>query len=93
MGIMAEPIAATDADYATAGKLKGVRVPTTPYALAYFTVTAGTFAKDDVFKTVRFNANSLGLDVDTLGLGARIMGYISSTRGICRFTLPETLVA
>ena len=40
MGILAEPIATTDTDYATAGKLKGVYVPMTPEAEAYFTVGA-----------------------------------------------------
>ena len=34
VGISAEPIASTDSDYATAGKLKLVRVPNTPEAEA-----------------------------------------------------------
>jgi hypothetical protein len=67
VGIMAEPIVSTDDDYATAGKLKGVRVPKTIYAKAFFAVGAGTFTKADLFKTVQINANSLGLDVDTAG--------------------------
>jgi hypothetical protein len=93
LGIMAEPIVSGDADYATAGKMKGVRVPTTPYALAYFSVGAGTFTAVDVFKTVELHSDYKSLAVDTLGKGARIMKYISSTRGICRFSLPETEVA
>lgn len=93
LGIMAEPVVATDADYATAGKLKGVRVPKTPYAKAYFTVWAGTFTAVDVFKTVEITSGSLGLSVDTAGKGARILKYISSTKGICRFSLPETETA
>jgi hypothetical protein len=93
LGIMAEPIVSGDADYATAGKLKGVRVPKTPYALAYFAVGAGTFTAVDVFKTVELHSDYKSLAVDTLGKGARIMKYISSTRGICRFSLPETEVA
>lgn len=38
VGILAEIIATTDSDYATAGKLKDVWVPNTPDAEAYFTV-------------------------------------------------------
>jgi len=38
MGILAEPITSTDEDYAVSGKLKGVRVPLTPEAEAYFYV-------------------------------------------------------
>jgi hypothetical protein len=48
IGIMAEPIAATDDDYATSGKLKAVRVPKTIYAKSYFAVAAGTFTSVDV---------------------------------------------
>lgn len=91
--ILAEPIAATDSDYATAGKLKGVRVPKTPYAKAYFYVWAGTFTAADVFRTVPLHSDSKSLSVDSKWLGARILKYISSTRGICRFSLPETVTA
>ena len=93
LGILAEPIATTDADYATAGKLKGVRVPKTPYAKAYFAVGAGTFTAADVFKTVELHSDYKSLAVDTKGKGARIMKYISSTKGVCRFDLPTTETA
>lgn len=93
IGILAETIASTDDDYATAGKKKGVRVPKSPFALAYFKVGAGTFTVADVFKTVEIHSDSASLAVDTLGKGARIMEYISSTRGVCRFSIPETEVA
>lgn len=93
IGILAEEIASTDDDYATAFKLKGVWVPNTPYALAFFLVGAGTFTTADVFKTVEIHSDKKSLAVDTLGKGARIMSYISSTRGTCRFSLPETEVA
>jgi len=92
-GIMAEPIAATDTDYATAGKLKNVWVPTTPLAKAKFKVSAGTFTAADVYKTVQIGASSDGLDVDTAGKGARIVQHISSTEGICTFSLPTTETA
>lgn len=93
VGILAEPITATDGDYATAGKLKGVRVPVTPYAKAYFTVGAGTFTAADVFRTVEIHSDKKSLAVDTKGKGARIMELISSTKGVCRFSLPETETA
>ena len=92
-GILAEPIASTDADYATAGKLKAVWIPKTPYAESYFTVWAGTFTAVDVFKTVEIHSDSKSLAVDTAGKGARIIKFISSTRGICTFSLPETETA
>lgn len=92
-GILAEPIVATDDDYATAGKLKGVWIPMTPNAEAYFTVGAGTFTAVDVGKTVQIGSTSIDLDVDTAGLGARISAYTSSTRGKCQFNLPNTETA
>lgn len=93
IGILAEPIVATDADYATAGKMKGVRVPKNKEALSYFKVGAGTFTKADVFKTVEIHSDAKSLAVDTLGKGARIVEYIDATHGVCKFSLPETEVA
>ncbi len=92
-GIMAETIAATDSDYATAGKLKSVWIPLNREAEAEFTVVNGTFTAVDVEKTVQFAATSLGLDVDTAGKGARITKYLNSTRGKCKFDLPTTETA
>lgn len=91
--ILAEPIKATDGDYAVAWKMKGVRVPKTPYAQAYFKVWAGTFTAADVFRTVEIHTDRKSLAVDTKGKGARIMEYIDSTHWICRFSLPETETA
>ena len=65
VGIAAETIAATDDDYATAGKLKDVWVPDSPLAEAEFTVANGTFTAVDVFKTVQIASTSYALDVDT----------------------------
>ena len=93
MGILAEPIATTDADYATAGKLKAVYLPTTPEAECFFTVGAGTFTVADVGKTVALHSDFKSLAVDSVGLGATITEYISSTRGKCKFNLPKTQVA
>ena len=93
VGILAEAIVATDSDYATAGKLKGVWVPKSMTASAYFTVGAGTFTATDVFKTVELHSDSKSLAVDTKGKGARIVEFISSTRGRCMFSLPQTETA
>jgi hypothetical protein len=93
VGIMDEAIAATDTDYATAGKMKYVLIPSDRQALAEFKVGAGTFTNADVGKTVEFHSDSASLAVDTAGKGARIEGYISSTRGICSFVLPATETA
>lgn len=93
IGILAETIATTDTDYATAGKLKGVWVPMNQYARAFFTVGAGTFTAVDVFKTVEITSGALGLSVDTPGKGARITQYISATRGECQFSMPNTETA
>lgn len=92
-GILMEEIASTDADYATAGKLKLVAVPLNRKATAKFTATSGTFTAADVGKTVELDSNARGLAVDTAGKGARITKYITSTRGECQFTLPETETA
>ena len=92
-GILMETIASTDADYATAGKLKTIAVPADRKAKAFFTVVNGTFTTADIGKTVQFATTSLGLDVDTAGKGARITNFISSTRGKCEFALPNTETA
>ena len=92
VGILAEPIIATDADYATAGKLKGVRVPTTIEAEAYCTVE-GTFTKVDVGATCEIGSGSITVDADTLGKGATLTEFSSSTRGKCKFNLPKTETA
>ena len=93
VGILAEPITATDDDYATAWKMKWVWIPQRKSAEAYFTVVNGTFTSVDVYKTVQIASTSLWLDVDTAWKGARITGYISSTRGTCNFDLPTTETA
>jgi len=85
-GILAQAIAATDSDYATAKKLKYVWVPKLAEAEAEFTVGAGTFTTADVGKGVKYN-NSLGLAVDTAGIQARITKYLTATRGVCTFNL------
>lgn len=92
-GILMQTIASTDADYATAGKKRTVAIPKDASAIAEFAVGAGTFTAADVFKTVEFNSDSLGLAVDTKGKGARITKYISSSRGECQFVLPTTETA
>lgn len=92
-GILAEPIVSTDSDYATAGKRKGVRIPRTSTAKAFFKVGAGTFTVADIGKRVEFHSDSLGLAVDTVGKGATITDYISSSKGKCVFNLPVTETA
>lgn len=91
--ILAEEIRSTDSDYATSGKLKGVYVPNNALAEAYFSVENGTFSLADVYKTVDIASNSRWLDVDTKWLGARITGYISSSRWVCNFNVPTTQTA
>lgn len=93
VGILMEPVASGDSDYATSGKLKYVAVPRTRNALAYFTVGAGTFTRADVGRTVEIHSDSVSLAVDTAGKGARIEKYISSTRGLCSFPMPNTETA
>ena len=92
-GILAEPIAASDADYAVAGKLKGVWVPRTRSCEAIFSVGAGTFTLADVGRTCLFHTDSRSLNVDGNGLGARITGVISATQGTCAFDIPLAVTA
>jgi hypothetical protein len=90
VGILMETIASTDADYATAKKLKTVAVPLTQAAEAEFDVLAGTFTTADVGKVVKFSTH-LGLAVDTAGTDgaahAQITRYLNSGRGVCKFLL------
>lgn len=91
--ILAEPIATTDSDYATAGKLKGVWVAKTVDAEAYFTVGAGTFTLADVNRMCSVHTDWKSLAVDTNGAGAIISGYISATRGKCKFNVPNVVTS
>lgn len=73
VGILAEEIASTDSDYATAGKLKSVWVPMSPYtSFAKAPVGAGTLTAADRYKTVEFHSDSKSVAVDTPGKGVRI---------------------
>ena len=92
-GIMAETIAATDADYATAGKKKFVWVPTSSKSKAFFTVGAGTFTAADVGRVCQIHSDSISLAVDTNGLGAEITGYISASRGTCALSVANVVTA
>lgn len=93
VGILQEKIAATDTDYATAGKLKNVLVPTTKHALARFKVGAGTFTAADVGRVCNFHTDSGSLAVDTNGAGAVIRGYIDSSYGTCSFDVANATTA
>lgn len=83
-GILQTDIAATDDDFATSRKLKAVLVPKQNSAEAEFSVGAGTFTTAGEGKSVKFNDEE-GLAVDTAGIQARIVKFISSTRGKCVF--------
>jgi hypothetical protein len=93
VGILAEKIATTDADYATAGKLKSVWVPVDKTSEAVFTVGSGTFTAADVGRVCQFYSDSASLAVDTNGLGAIITKYISATKGQCSFNVPNAVTA
>lgn len=82
-GILAETISASDADYATSGKLKHVFVPISPEAEMYFTVGNGTFSGADVGKNVAVHTDGKSVAVDTAGTHFQIRKYISATRGKC----------
>lgn len=92
-GILMEEVATTDADYATAFKMKMVAIPSSPDCEAEFLVGAGTFTNVDVGKIVALHSDSKSVAVDTLGLGVEITGYISSTRGRCSFNVPLAVTA
>lgn len=93
VGILAEPITSSDSDYATAGKLKQVWVPTSQYSQAYFTVGSGTFTAADVGRVCQTAGSGISVAVDTNGLGVVIDGYISSTRGTCKLSVANVVTA
>lgn len=82
VGILWETISASDADYATSGKLKYVWVPTSPDAEVEFTVGNGTFTVADLSKNVAVHTDGKSLAVDTAGIHFQIRKYLSSTRGV-----------
>jgi hypothetical protein len=93
VGILAEPITASDTDFATAGKLKLVWVPLTIEAEATFKVSSGTFSPAQVGRVVQIAGSGTGLAVATNGAGAVITGFISATQGKCKFKVPFATTA
>jgi hypothetical protein len=93
IGIIAQPISATDSDYATAGKLKGYWVPKTRSCEAFFLVGNGTNSAAQVGRVCPFHTDSKSLNVGANGAGARITSYISSTRGTCAFDVAIAVTA
>lgn len=93
IGILAEKISTTDTDFATAGKLKLVWIPTNLASRAKFKVWTWTFTLVDVNKVVSFHSDSLSLAVDTQGLWAIITKYVDANTGHCAFTVPNTVTA
>lgn len=84
--IIDETIATTDADYATAGKMKRAYQCTQTTDL-YFTVGAGTFTTADIGNAVQLHTDSKSLAVDTTTNPQFVItNLLSSTRGICRPT-------
>jgi len=79
-GILAEPIAATDADYATSKKLKSVYVPRDDESEVEFTESGDALTTDLIGETCKFN-DSIGLDATAAGTQAKITGYINAGRG------------
>ena len=93
-GILMEPISATDADYATSGKLKLVAIPQSPMgSKAEFKDSAGTLTATLVNSMVEFADSGTTLASQTLGKGAIITKFISATRGECIFSVPNTETA
>ena len=90
--ILAEPIATTDSDYATAGKLK-YAYEVTPTQTWYFTVGSGTFTAADVGRTCALASGGRTVAVDTNGNEFIIDGYINSTTGFGRFAMPNVQTA
>lgn len=93
IGILAEPIASTDSDYATAGKIKQVWVPINQKAEAFFAVWAGTFTAADIGRVCQFHTDSVSLAVDTNWAGAVIVDYVSATKWICNFSVAKVVTA
>ena len=81
-GILAEPIAATDADYATSLKLKAVKVPRDDEAELFFTESGAALTTALIGETCKFN-DSISLDATAAGTQAKITGYESASRGRC----------
>jgi hypothetical protein len=93
VGILAEPITSSDADFATAGKLKQVWLPVTIEAEATFKVISGTNSLAQVGRVCQIAGSGTGLAVATNGLVAVITGFISATQGKCKFKVPVAVTA
>jgi hypothetical protein len=85
-GLLQYRTAATDSDYATAGKLKFALYPKNKGAEVYFTVGSGTFTAADVGKQVELT-DEKSVAVDTVGTQFEITRYISPTRGVGKFLI------
>lgn len=87
VGILAETIATTDSDYATAGKLKGVWIPIDANCEFTWPVGSGTFTAADVGRTCALVSGGKSVAVDTNGNVCTITKFISSTRLQAKFNM------
>ena len=93
VGILAETIATTDSDYATAGKLKGVWIPIDANCEFTGPVGSGTFTLADVGRTCALVTGGKSVAVDTNGNACTITKFISSTRLQAKFNMPPIQTA
>lgn len=93
VGILMETIASTDSDYATAGKMKYVWIPTSPEAEMKFKVGAGTFTAADVGRICNIHTDSKSVAVDTNGLWVEITGYTDANYGTCKILSGKAVTA
>lgn len=92
VGIMKQPIASTDSDYATAGKLKTISVIRHPMATATFVTKATTTVKQ--FGTYAIDTGALTVDGGTAGIAVFVTDVnAAGTGGTVSFPFAYTQMA
>lgn len=92
--ILAEPIASTDADYATAGKMKQVWVPKIPGVSRCYFTTSGLSATQQGRTCALTNATTVACTTNgNVFVISPNGGFISATRGIGTFSMPNIVTA
>ena len=90
VGFLLEPIATTDSDYATAGKLKAVLIPESVGASVECKVGNGTVSATDIGSTITLY-DETSVDLSTLGYFGTVTDVnTASGRVIVRLNLPNT---
>jgi hypothetical protein len=93
VGILAEPVLATDADYASANKYRNVYVPINKTVATAKATASATASLANVGRVVQFSNSGRSVAPTTNGLGCIITDFIDASTVHVVFDVPNVVTA